>query len=358
MEQDFIRGTDRHQARVLTTVALVLIISLTAICTSSLVLYQHNKSKGVLNLSVDVPYVAPGVSSGTEVILRGVPVGKVTGLQKVADRSVRIDLSLLPDLIAGITSSFEIDFRPANYFGVTAVNMTGSPGGSDLVDGQILARVPLGDFTMSTMIEKGSFAINGTLTSEMTATLDKVVRYTNGLNPMIQAGIVLADTVTKTQRALPSELLGQANEVLAVLPAFNIQTIQSMYSIFDTQFNRRADGSFGVTDDFMDRTDAGLNLGSGSLFSAAGRLLASHPDELTPATDIVTAISDVVPDVLAQGALSEQLRAVVEGYERAFSSNGDSRTLNLRIILDKLPVLATPFGVKDLLEPVISGGER
>jgi ABC-type transporter Mla subunit MlaD len=348
VEQDFLRGTGRRQQRALHIVAIAVIVTVAVVALAITAIYRHSQGHGSLPLSMDLPYVAPGVATGTKVILRGAEVGEVVGLEKISDGSVRMGLSLNTSDIDGLTDAFDVDFRPANYFGVTGVNVIGRPGGSQLVAGQTLNRIPLGDFTMSTMIEKGSLVINGTLTNDMISTLDKVIRYTNGLNPMIQSGIVFADTIAKTQRALPSTLFNDANAVLDVLPAFDRETVDALYGIFDTKFNRLPDGSRGVDDQFLDDTGAGLELGSGSLFSAAGHLLASHPAELAPATEAVKTLSDAVPDLLDQGALTGKLGTVVERYDRAMTGPDGAKTLNLRIELENLPMLATPLALSGL----------
>ena len=358
MEQDFLRGTDRQQNRILNIVAVAVIATVVVVALGATAIYRHSQGRGSLHVSMDIPTVAPGVATGTKVILRGAEVGQVTGLAKVADGTVRMELELSPDKIGGLTDAFDVDFRPANYFGVTGVNVIGRSGGAPLVAGQILNRAPVGDFTMSTMLEKGSFVINGTLTNSMIETLDKVVRYTNGLNPMIQSGIVFVDRIAKTQREFPSILFGDMNAILEMLPAFDRETIDAMYSIFDTKFNRLSDGSMGVDDRFLDDTDAGLKLGSGSLFSAAGHLLASHPDELTPATDAVKALTDTVPNILASGALTGRLRTIIDNYDNAFTGPDNAKTLNLRVVVENMPMLAAPLALSGLGQTPRQGGPR
>ncbi|WP_290047544.1 Mce family protein [Nocardia nova] len=328
-----------------------MILAVAIVVLMVVVVYPHFRGRGDLSLSVDVPYVAPGVAVGTKVTLRGAEVGEVSRLDKAATGAVRMGLVLHPGEITGLTDAFEMDFRPENYFGVTAINIVGQPGGAGLVAGRILDKIPAGDFTMSTMLEKSSLVVDGTLTDSMIASLDKIIRYTNGLDPLIQSGIVFADRVSATQRAMPTVLLGEMNQILAALPGFDRQTIDALYSIFDTGFNRRSDGSVGVDDTIMDRTNQGLNLASGSLFSAAGHLLASHATELTPVVDVVTVLSDIVPVVLDHGAVTAKLRTVIDRYNKAFTGPDNAKTLNLRIVLDNFPAVAAPLAGTGLMPP-------
>ncbi|MVU80730.1 Mce family protein [Nocardia sp. ET3-3] len=349
--QDFLRGTDEHQARIVNTTAIVVIAVAAAAILAAVWIYPRANQPEGLKLSVDVPYVGPGVGTGTKVILRGAEVGEVTGLEKTAAGSVRMALVLQPSQIHGLTDAFEVDFRPQNYFGITAVNLVGQAGGGHLAAGTVLNRVPAGDFTMSTMLEKGSLAIDGTLTDSMIQTLDKVIRYTDGLTPLIQSGIIFADRVADTQQALPSELFGYMNGILDVLPAFDRQAIDALARVYDTKYNRRPDGSIGVDDTFMDETGEGLNLAANDLFGSAGALLKSHGTELTPVTQLVQAMSDALPALTAGGAATGKLSALIDRYNNAFHGPDNAKTLNLRIVLDDLPMLAAPLAITGLPQP-------
>lgn len=342
--QDFLRGTAGQQTRVLYGAAIATIVVVALVIVGVGWVYPHVKPKHELGLNVDVPSVAPGVAAGTKVILHGAEVGEVTSMDKIAAETVRMGLALNPDAISGLNDAFDIDFRPQNYFGVTAINLVDRPGGGELASGQTLNRIPAGDFTMSTMLEKGSLAIDGTLTKSMISTLDKVIRYTDGLTPMIQAGVVFTDRAAKAQQALPSELMGRMNDVLAVLPAFNSEMIDALHILFETKFNhQQPDGSYGVNDSFMDETDEAMNIMSVDVFGGAGKLLSSHGAELTPVTGIVQALSDGLPGLLAGGATTQKLQTLVDRYNAAFSGSGDTKTLNLRIVLDDLPGMAAPL---------------
>lgn len=343
--QDFLRGTGQKQTRIL-NIAAAATIAVVAIAFAG---YKWGipviSSSDSVDLSIDVPYVAPGVGKGTKVIIRGAEVGEVTDLKKNSTDSVRMSLSLEPNDIRGLTDAFELDFRPENYFGVTAVNIVGKPGGDRLVSGSVLDRLPAGDFTMSTMIEKGSIAVDGTLTKSMIETLDKIIRYTDGLTPMIQTGIVIADRVAQTQQAMPSTLLADMNQTLDVLPGFSRTAVDTLYNMFDNKMNRLPDGSFGVDDKQMDNADKGLDLTANGLFGAIGRLLASHDREVTPVTQIVAALSDLVPNMLDGGNAASKLSALVDRYSGAFSGPANQKTLNLKIVLDDLPAFATPLAL-------------
>lgn len=353
-DQDFIRGTGREQARVVNAAAAGVLGVAAAALVCALWVYPHVHRPDGLPLSVDVPYVGPGVADGTKVILHGAEVGEVTKLVETSPGTVRMDLRLRADDVGGLTNSFDLDYRPENYFGVTAVNLIANPGGSPLVSGSTVSKTPTGDFTMSTMLERGSLAVDGSLTQSMIASLDKVIHYTDGLTPLIQSGILVADHVADTQQALPAELLRETNDILAVLPGFDSRTIDALYAIYDGKYNRRADGSTGVDDAFMDKTDAGLGLAANSLFGKAGQLLKSHGTQLTPDAALVQALIGALPDVLDNGALPDTLSTLIDRYNAALRGPDGRRTLNLRLVLDDLPMIAAPVA---LMVPA-PGGHR
>ncbi|MET8430459.1 Mce family protein [Nocardia sp. NPDC004860] len=343
--QDFLRGSDTHQERVLTVAAIIVIVTTALVVAGMVWVVPRFETPSGLPLSIDVPYVGPGVGTGTKVMLHGVEVGEVTALQRTTASTVRMSIRLNSQDIVGLTDAFDVDFQPQNYFGISAVGLMERPGGASLVAGRALTKTPIGDFTMSTMLEKGSTAVDGTLTQSMIDSLNKVVQYTDGLTPLIQSGIVFADRVAATQVALPTELLGYVDDILGVLPAFSGQAIDTLVGVYDSQYNRRPDGSTGVDDAFMDKTDKGLGLAANSLFGKAGRLLASHGAELTPATQLVQALTDAMPHILDNGALPSKVSTLIDRYNAAFTQSGGRTTLNLRLVLDALPMIAAPLAL-------------
>lgn len=341
--QDFLRGTDREQTRALYRGALIAIAAAAVVTVGVSRVADHVGARDTVTLSVDVPSVAPGVAAGSAVILRGADVGEVSALQPTDDGAVRLVLALRPSRIHGLTDSFGLDFRSANYFGVSAVNVVGRPGGNPLTDGQVLDRMPGGDYTMSTMIENASIDVNGTLTTSMIAALDKVIRYTDGLTPMIQTGIVLADRVAHTQQAYPSVLIDDMDQILDVLPAFDYEVIGALYELFDNKFNRLPDGAFGLSVPEFDQAGTGLDLAATNLFGAAGRLLASHGAQLTPLAGVVASLSDLVPNLLDGGDGAAKVGDLIDRYDRDFTGPPDAKRLDLRIVLDDLPMFAAPL---------------
>ncbi|WP_345348463.1 Mce family protein [Rhodococcus olei] len=309
-------------------------------------LYPRLTAPQGVEVGVEVPYVGPGVATGTKVVLHGQTVGRVSELDRTAADTVRLQLVLDEHQIDGLTDQFEIDYRPENYFGTSAVNILATPTGEKLESGLELKRTPRGDYTMSTMIEQGSSAIDGTLTSDMIKSLDKTVHYLDGVTPWIDTGVLVADRVARTQYALPTDLLSRFNDILGAAPEFSDQAIRSLMNIYDSpSYNRSPDGSIGVDDSVFDESDAGLALAGNKLFGQAGALLASHGEELTPLIQSVTAASDLFPHLSSGGLNPDAAREIVRRLDSAFVNGPDGKRLRLRIVLDDFPSLAAPLGL-------------
>lgn len=354
MHQDFIRGSDATQRRVTRNTALGVIAAVLAlVAVVRIVNGLTDHDSGTVRIAIETPSIAPGVKPGTTVILHGAAVGSISSLQRTQFDSISMDVVLDTAKIDGLTDDFSIDFRPENYFGVTALNVVPAKAGSPLEDGIRLVRSSAADYTMSTMIERGSIVTAGSLSQDMVDTVEKILTYTNGLTPLLRSGLVFADVVAKTQRALPTDLLSQANDITETLPGFFGQTIDGADEIFQGEYNRQSDGTLGSNTEVLDKSDAGLSIASGALFSAAGTLLSSHATELTPAVEIVRLFAEPVPGMLGDGALGPRLRETVSALTDALGGGGQYPTVRLKIILDDLPGMAAPLGLGGLTGEVL-----
>lgn len=343
--QDFLRGTAADQSRKLATTGVAAIAVLGVAAVGVAMLYPKMTAPKGIEVAVDVAYVGPGVAEGTKVVLHGRSVGRVTALERTESESVQMQLTLDEDQISGLTDEFQLDFRPENYFGTSAVNIVARPGGTPLESGMHLLREPEGDFTMSTMIEQGSLTIDGTLTDNMITALDKTVHYLDGVTGWIDTGLLVADRVAETQLELPTTQIAYFNDILDEMPGFSEQTIESLMNIYDSNYNRLADGSIGVDDAVFEEADAGLTLAANQLFGQAGALLASHGDEVTPLVTSVAVASDVFPHLVNGGMTPEAGRNIVRRLDSAFVDTADGQRLRLRVLVDVLPAFTSPLGL-------------
>ena len=348
--QDFLRGSDAHQARIVTIAAGVFAVVVAVIVASVVWIYPLFRPDDSVKLTIDTPSVGPAVAAGTKVIMHGAEIGEVDEVAKTPSGDLRMSLSLRPEDIVGLTDRFDLDFRPANYFGITAVNLVNNPGGNEIRSGAEFQRTPTGDFTMSTMIEKGSIVVDGTLTDTMISTLDKMIRYADGLTPLIETGVTVADRIAQTQQQIPSELLTRMNDIVAVMPDFAHEALQMVLEVYNTKFNvPQADGTRVPDEDRFSQADHGLDLAANQLFGLAGALLKSHDAELVPVVGLIQEITDALPGLLAADSPAK-IAALVDRYDSVFTDNGSGKTLNLDVRLDTMPSIAGALqGINPLL---------
>lgn len=336
--QDFLQGDPQRQVRVMSIAGLVTAIAVVAVVAlATLWVVPSAKAPSGVEFRVVVPSVAPGVDTGTKVILRGAEVGEVTSIRSVDHKAVELTLVVATPDHGDLRDGLTLDFRPQNYFGVTAVNLRDTGRGTPIRENDRLVRGSAEDFTMSTMIEKASMVVDGTLTKSMIDSLDKALKYTDGLTPLVKSGVVIATQVAKTQKHLPDVLLSRMNDILNETPEFSRETIDALYAIYQNKtYNRRPDGSVGANDAAIDLASDMLAAASDKLFALAGNLLKSHSVELTPLTLVVAQAAAPVPGMVDDGATPHKISALVSRYQSAFRGTGRDQTLRLRLLLESV----------------------
>ncbi|MBY4575755.1 mammalian cell entry protein [Gordonia paraffinivorans] len=353
--QDFIRGDARGQSRMLVTAGLsALVVLIIGVTVFSFVYPRATAPKGT-DLHLVLPALGPGVENGSRVLLRGAEVGEVTSIDSSEPGVVHVDVVLDEHAAGSLTDAFELDYRPQNYFGVTAVNLVAKQGGSRLRDGQTIRREAAPDFTMSTMIERSSIVVDGTLTRDMVDSLDKVMRYANGLAPLIESGVILTDAVARTQRQMPSTLLSRMNDLAEEFPAFNVGAMNLLEAIGNNVLNRLPDGSRGVDEAYYDLMDRSLTVASTGLFGAIGTLLGSHATDLTPLVTSLKYVLDPMPNMIGDASM-QKTRKAIDQLRNSFTGPGEAKTLQLRLLLDAMPAIAGPLSQMGAVAGPRSGG--
>jgi hypothetical protein len=330
---------DRRRKLRLTGVVVVAMVVAIALFIAYVMPALTPRDKSLMAVTIDTPSVGPGVEMGTDVVLRGAPVGEVTGLRVNENGTSSLTVDLDRSLVRGMGQDFVIDFRPKNYFGITGVNITdpGSSESGELRDGDHVMRRDAGDYTMATMIEQGSDVANGTLVPETMDAIKRVLVYTGAFQPLIHTGVVFADTVARTQRETPAYLLDRYNEIVAALPPFANGAMSAMTSFYDSALNAAGDevqNNFTIT----------LKAISDNFFSMVGTLLRSNQGNLTPLVDTVTQAASVLP-AMGQGIVTPvTVRELVTNLDGAFADGPQGQQiLRINLALEALPALAGPL---------------
>lgn len=346
--------------------AIVLCI---AVAASLFVLNPFGgRAKGIYSVVISTPYVGQGVEAGTAVVLHGVKVGEVTNVTNTADGGVQLDTDLQSQPTSGLSDTMSIDFRPINYFGVPGINLAPKPGGAALKDGSRVSLTPTGNFTLSELLNQLGNVSEASLTPELIQVIDRVTRYTDGLNPLFETAVTMVRAVEAVQTEPTEEQLNRLTSAVVAVPPFVNEAVIAGRRILDYSYYpgqvRGPAGSSTHKVDFPFLTDVEvpnigqiapeyyqkhwipfMELAQNGLFGAVGKLVGSHVDDLTPLISGLKAITDTGPVLLRPQDVAQKLSELRTRFENLYAGNGEQRAISVRILLDSLPGVAAPVGI-------------
>ncbi|WP_036339536.1 MlaD family protein [Mycolicibacterium aromaticivorans] len=312
-----------------------------------------------ISVKLDLPYVGQGVSAGTPVMMHGVKIGSVTAVSSLPNGDVRLDADLQSGPTTGLTDSLGMDFRPANYFGVTSINLIAGDGGGPLRNGTHITTVPKGNFTLQALLSRLGEITGGVVTPQLISVVDRATRYTDGLNPLIETLVTTANAITTVQKVSTEQLLRNATGVTVALPSFVDNATAAGYDINQgsgfVTFNVSNESALpgqGIdvrpgqpqSEEFWrTRSVATLDVVANSFFGAIGKLLSSHPRELLPAVGLVNTMADPVPALVAPTGVAETLVELRTRFEKLYGGTPEQRALQVHIVLDNLPGVQAPI---------------
>ncbi|WP_245843410.1 MlaD family protein [Mycolicibacterium vulneris] len=326
------------------------------------------RAKGLFSISITTPYVGQGVEAGTAVVLHGVKVGQVTSVKTTASGEVQLDTDLETEPTRGLTNTVHIDFRPINYFGVPGVNLVPKPGGQALRDGSKITLMPTGNFTLSELLNQLGNVTEAALTPQLIQVIDRVTRYTDGLNPLFETAVTISRAVEAVQTDSTEDQVTKLSSAIAAVPPFADEAIIAGRRIIDYSYYpgqiREPAASAGpryeypflqnaitpslgdFSEDyfkahFLDSLDAAQK----GLFAVVGKVLSSHVDDLLPLISGIKVITDTGPVLLRPGDVAEKLAELRSRFERLYAGNGDQHAISVRVLLDSLPGVAAPIGL-------------
>jgi len=365
-----LRGSEESQDRALTLIgAAVLLCVVLAVLVAVLNPFR-GRSADRMSVAIETPYIGQGVQPGTAVVMHGVEVGQITDVAPTPGGGVRLVTNLQKRPVAGLTDAMSIDFRPINYFGVPGVNILPSPDGKPLRDGSQITVVPKGNFTLPELLYQLGAVSDAALTPQLINVVDRVTRYTDGLNPLFETLLTATTAVADVQTVSTAHLLTNTTSSIAAFPAFAQALIDGGARHADLDYYPErvsappppettgpkiappyvdqvsvkdyADESQDYIDNVLRKY---LEIVSGGLFAAVGKLESSHVDDLLPQIDGIKALTDTVPPLLRPDDLAQTLGELRSRFERLYAGNGEQRALQVRILLDSLPGVAAPLGV-------------
>ncbi|MGN7780670.1 MlaD family protein [Mycolicibacterium sp. 22603] len=347
------------EARRLRLVGAVLLSCCALVVTFLVVNPFRGRPADLMSVALTVPYLGQGVTDGTPMMMHGVEVGTITSVTNLAGGQVRIDADLQAEPTRGLTDTFGIDFRTANYFGVTGVNITPGTGGAALRDGASFTTTPKGNYTLQTLLYRLGEITGGVVTPQLINVIDRATRYTDGLTPLVETMVVVAEAVTKVQTVSTEQLLRHATGVSVALPGFvqGVSTAgwavneRSGFAIAQVTARESLLGRENIpvigeplSAEYWDtRARPTFEVLAGEFFGAVGKLVSSHSTDLMPAVNIVKTLTDTAPGLLAPEDIGASLAELRSRFEKMYAGSPEQRALQVHIMLDNLPGVAAPI---------------
>ncbi|MCV7232957.1 mammalian cell entry protein [Mycobacterium branderi] len=352
----------------------VLVVAGTLLLYHTAINPAGQPAKNTISVAIETPYVGQGVVDGTAVILHGVKVGEVKNIAKLAGNRVRMDVELQNGPTKGLTDAVGIDFRPANYFGVTGVNLIPTDRGQILRSGASISVMPAGNFTLQTLLYRLGELSHQVVTPQLISVIDRATRYTDALNPLFETMILVSTTVTDVQTVSTEQLLRNTAAISVGLPSFldatlNVGNNYLMNASTGLDFDPAKDRAnnpylrYYTPEQLKNYEEAShllatnpdkfafgryreyFNAARLDLFSKIGDLEKSHTYDLFPLLDQTRIMADVVPRLLQPTDIAEKLGELRSRLERMYAGSGDQRALQVRIVLDELPGVAAPLSL-------------
>jgi hypothetical protein len=338
------RKAAEEEARILTAVGVGVVATIAVVVALIIADPFGGRPKDLLSIQIDSPFVGQGVDTGTALIMHGVEVGEVKSVSSLPGGAVRLDADLRSGPAAGLTDTLAIDFRPANYFGVTGVNVMQGEGGQPLHDGMRIEAVPRGNFTLQTLLSRLGDITDGVVTPQLVSVIDRATRYVDGLNPLIETMLIVTEAVDNVQTVSTAQLLTNATGLSVAFPGF-VDAATDTGDRFDRAGLVEFEHTGGeVTQEFWtEHYLPTVELAAFGLFAAVGRLESSHVDDLLPAVDIVKILSDTVPGLVRPPDISQTLVELRRRFESMYGGTPEQRAMQVHIVLDSLPGVAAPM---------------
>jgi len=319
----------------LTAVGIAVAACVVAVAAVSFVNPFGSRGNDRIGIIIDTAYGGLGIKAGTALLMHGVQVGEVTQVTNLPGGKVRYAADLRRGPASSLTNTMGIDYRPANYFGITGINLRPSDGGRALTDGMRIETTPAGNFTLQTMLSRLGELSGGVLTPHLIDVIQKTTNYIDSLNPLLETLLIVSQSVTNVQTVSTARLLTNATGISVAFPGF----VNAATTAGD-QIHRPLDEfTYEWWDNILGPT---LPRVADSLFGAIGKLLYSHSTDLAPLIDLTKAFTDVVPGLVPPDSVAYTARELRTRLERLFSGPPDRRAVNVRVILDSLPGVAAP----------------
>lgn len=298
-----------------------------------------------ISISIDTPYIAQGVIEGTPLVMHGVEIGKVTAISSVPDGRIRVGADLQKAPVAGLTDTMQIDFRPVNYFGVSGINIAPGSGGQALRNGILIDAQPRGNYTLQAMLTQFGDLSNNVITPQLVSVIDRITRYTDAMNPLIETVFIATNTLAEVQTVSTQRLLANATGISVTIPGLLNAVTDSGDAVTHADNNWMREG-MGDLSDYQWYEEWGVphwNAIVDGIFGSVGKVESSHIEDLLPLINGFQTIMDTTAPLLRPVGVGDTLVELRRRFEMLYGGTPEQRALQVRIVLDKLPGIAAPI---------------
>jgi len=341
-----LQGSAESETRTLTRVGAIVVLC--CLAAAGFIIFKpfQGRPKDIISVTINTPYVVQGIVKGTAVVMHGVPVGEITAVTSLPGGGARLATHLRKAPVAGLTDAMRIDFRPANYFGVTGINITPGNGGQPLIDGVQISTVPKGNFTLQALLSRLGQLSTGVITPKLVNVIDTVTRYIDGLDPFIETLLITADAVAAVQKTSTAQLLRNTTGIAVVFPVVLNETTNLGDAISHADDNWLHEGIGDLSKEkYESEALPTWDLTSKNLFGSVGKLESAHVHDLLPLVNGIQELTDTVPPLVRPQGFAQMLVDLRSRFEKMYGGTPEQRALRVRIILDSLPGVAAPLGV-------------
>lgn len=374
-----LNASEEAETRILAKVGATLVLVVVAAAACYLIakpLLANRSRDNVIAVVIQAPYAGQGVAAGTPLIMHGVKVGEVRSVSNISGGGVRLSTDLQSGPTRGLTDTMQIEYRPSNYFGVTGINITPGGSGQPLRSGMQLDLTPKGNYSLQALLYRLGELSNGVFDQRMISVIDRVTRYVDGLDPLLETVLMVGTSVAKVQTVSTEQLLRNSTGISVAFPSvidaagstgdlvlntypglgLNAQTadkIRDSQKYYPAVSDREREWYNHNVQLFIDDRDKFndthfipiMDTARTDLFGKIGKLEGSHVDDLFPVVESVRALTDTVPKVLSAEGFESTVTDLHSRFERMYASSGDLHALPVRLILDRLPGVEAPLGV-------------
>jgi hypothetical protein len=332
------------ETRTLTIIGAALAVVAAVGLTFVILKPFQGQPKDQLSISIDSPYIAQGIIEGTPVVMHGVELGKVTVISSTAGGRIRLGVNLHRSPSAGLTDAMQIDFRPINYFGVSGINIIPGAGGQALRNGLLIHAVPRGNYTLQTMLTRFGELSDRIITPQLVSVIDRITRYTDALNPLIETVFIATNTLAKVQTVPTERLLANATGISVTTPGLLNTITDSGDAVTHADNNWMHEGMGDLSDKqwYKEWGVPHWNAIVDGIFGSVGKVESSHVGDLLPLINGFQAIMDTAGPLLRPEGVGDTLVELRHRFEMLYGGTPEQRALRVRIVLDKLPGIAAP----------------